>query len=147
MSGRADVRQIPAACSPRVWTWMAPNADTNLIASWRIVSCQSNTPGEYSPEMSLPERISRRELLIGGIALIGAASQAPAQTSANQPSPAIDDFFRDVTADWVRHDPTLATRANYFTGDEQDQLARQLTPRTIEWRRDRIARARKVKGR
>jgi uncharacterized protein (DUF885 family) len=82
---------------------------------------------------------SRRELLLAGVAATTCGSQATAQTSPN-----VDDFFRDVTADWVRHDPSLATRANYFSGDERDQLARQLTPRTLEWRRDRIARARKV---
>jgi uncharacterized protein (DUF885 family) len=89
--------------------------------------------------MASTNGISRRELLIGGIAATAAVSLVNAQTSPN-----IDDFFRDLTADWVRHDPSLATRANYFTGDEQDRLARQLTPRTLEWRRDRIARARKA---
>jgi len=83
------------------------------------------------------EGISRRELLFGGMTIAAAGSRATAQTTFD-----IDDFFRDVTADWIRHDPSLATRANYFTGDERDQLARQLTPRTLEWRRDRIARAR-----
>jgi uncharacterized protein (DUF885 family) len=87
--------------------------------------------------MASTEGISRRELLYGGIAATAAGSQATAQTR-----PGIDDFFRDLTADWIRHDPSLATRANYFTGEEQDRLARQLTPRTPEWRRDRIARAR-----
>src|SRR3954467_7445117 len=79
--------------------------------------------------------VSRREVLIGGLAAASAAAQ---------PAASIDDFFRDLTSDWVRHDPSLATRANYFTGDEQDRLARQLTPRTLEFRRDRIARARKA---
>ncbi|MFC1538398.1 DUF885 family protein [Candidatus Latescibacterota bacterium] len=55
----------------------------------------------------------------------------------------IDDFFRDFTADWIRHDPSLATSSRYFTGDEQDRLERQLTQQwTLEWRRDRIQRAR-----
>jgi uncharacterized protein (DUF885 family) len=85
------------------------------------------------------EGISRRELLIGGGAIAAAGSQAAAQTNPN-----IDDFFRDLTADWVGHDPSLATRANYFTEDERDRLARQLTPRTLEWRLDRVARARKA---
>src|SRR5580658_10360880 len=88
--------------------------------------------------MASADGISRRELLIGGVAAT-AASQVTAQTS-----PDIDGFFRDLTADWIRHDPSLATRAHYFSGDEQDKLARQLTPRTLEWRRDRIARARKA---
>jgi uncharacterized protein (DUF885 family) len=54
----------------------------------------------------------------------------------------VDDFFRDFTADWVRHDPNLATRTRYFSGDEQDRLERQLTPLTVDWRRERIQRAR-----
>jgi len=89
--------------------------------------------------MTPAEGISRRKLLLAGVAAAACGSPATAQTSPN-----IDDFFRDVTADWVRHDPSLATRANYFSGEEQDRLARQLTSRTLEWRRDRIARARKA---
>ena len=88
--------------------------------------------------MAFSDGISRRELLIGGIGVTAAASQAAAQANPN-----IDDFFRGLTEDWIRHDPSLATRANFFTGDERDRLARQLTPRTTEWRLDRIARARK----
>jgi uncharacterized protein (DUF885 family) len=84
--------------------------------------------------------ISRRELLIGSVALTAVSARAGAQT----PRRNIDDFFAGVTDDWVRHDPSLATRAHYFDGDDQDRLARELTPRTLEWRRDRIARARKV---
>src|SRR5580704_4929036 len=53
----------------------------------------------------------------------------------------IDEFFRDFTADWVRHDADLATRARYFTGEEQDRLERQLRPWTLEWRKERIERA------
>src|SRR5580698_2882450 len=89
--------------------------------------------------MAFSDGISRRELLVGSIGVAAAASQA-----AGQNNPNIDDFFRDLTEDWIRHDPSLATRANYFTGDERDRLARQLTPRTPEWRLDRIARARKA---
>lgn len=82
--------------------------------------------------------ISRRELLIGSVALVSAGAYAPAQTTS------VDQFFRDVTADWVRHDPSLATGGRYFAGEDHDQLSRQLTPRTIEWRRERIARARQA---
>ncbi len=78
--------------------------------------------------------ITRRELLAAGVAL----GIAPLTTGL----PAIADFFRDFTDDWVRHDPDLATSTRYFSGTQQDRLERQLTPRTVEWRRDRIRRAR-----
>jgi uncharacterized protein (DUF885 family) len=55
----------------------------------------------------------------------------------------VDDFFRDFTADWVRHDPNLATRTRYFSGEEQRQFERELTPLTLVWQRDRIERAKK----
>jgi len=57
------------------------------------------------------------------------------------PHPAIrtvSDFFRDFTAEWIRHDPDLARRTRYFTDEEQDQLERQLTPRTEAWKRARL---------
>jgi uncharacterized protein (DUF885 family) len=82
--------------------------------------------------------MSRREFLAAGTALAAipiVAQNPPAATS-------IDEFFRDFTADWVRHDPDLATSARYFSGDEQDRLERQLTPQTLAWKRDRIQRAR-----
>ena len=53
-------------------------------------------------------------------------------------APAIDDFFRDFTAEWVRGNPDLATSERYFSGDEQDRLERQLTPETVAYRRARI---------
>ncbi len=56
----------------------------------------------------------------------------------------VDDFFRDFTADWVRHDPDLATRTRYFSGEEQRQLERELTPQTTAWRLDRIQRAKRA---
>ncbi len=55
----------------------------------------------------------------------------------------INNFFRDFTDEWVRHDPELATRTRYFSGEEQDQFERQLTPRTLAWKRERIELARK----
>jgi hypothetical protein len=55
----------------------------------------------------------------------------------------IDDWFRDFTAEWVRNDPGLATRARYFASEEQDRLERQLTPWTQAWKRARIQLARR----
>ena len=81
--------------------------------------------------------LSRRNFLAAGITC-GAAF---AQNSPPAPR-SIDDFFSDFTADWVRHDPNLATGARYFSGDEQDRIERQLTPQTLQWKRDRIQRAR-----
>jgi len=81
-------------------------------------------------------RMSRRGFVAAG--LTGGAALAFAQNSPN----VIEDFFRDFTADWVRHDPNLATSSRYFSGEEQDRLERQLTPQTLAWKRDRIQRAR-----
>jgi uncharacterized protein (DUF885 family) len=55
----------------------------------------------------------------------------------------IDEFFRDFTAEWIRGSPNLATRSRYFAGAEQDQLDRRLTPESDDYRRARIALARK----
>jgi uncharacterized protein (DUF885 family) len=82
--------------------------------------------------------LSRRDFLVAGTAL----AAAPVFAQSSNAPPSIDDFFREFTADWVRHDPNLATGAPYFSGDEQDRLERQLTPQTLAWKRDRIQRAR-----
>jgi uncharacterized protein (DUF885 family) len=55
----------------------------------------------------------------------------------------IDSFFRDFTAEWIRHDPDLAARTRYFSGEEQDRFERELTPLTLAWKRERIQLARK----
>ena len=89
--------------------------------------------------------LTRRELLAAGLALgvtpLDSLRSLGAQPQAGTRS--IADFFREFTDDWVRHDPSLATANRYFMGSEQDALERQVTPRTVEWRRDRISRARK----
>jgi uncharacterized protein (DUF885 family) len=87
--------------------------------------------------------LSRRNFIAAGIT--GGAALAATSALAQNPlaaSPSIDDFFRDFTADWVRHDPNLATSTRYFSGDEQDRLERQLTPQSLAWKRDRVQRAR-----
>jgi uncharacterized protein (DUF885 family) len=86
---------------------------------------------------------SRRSFLAAGAA---AGAGLTARIAGAQPSSTagtIDDFFRDFTADWIRHDPNLATRSRYFTGEEQDRFERQLTPQTSGWKRERIQRARR----
>ncbi len=63
-----------------------------------------------------------------------------AQTAS--PSQTIDDFFRDFAAQWMRDNPSAATGARYFSGEEQDRLERLLTPETDVYRRARIRLAR-----
>ncbi|HYI97563.1 MAG TPA: DUF885 domain-containing protein [Bryobacteraceae bacterium] len=57
--------------------------------------------------------------------------------------PDINGFFEKFTAEWVRADPELATRSQYFTGAEQDRLDRELTPRNAQSRKQRVERARR----
>jgi uncharacterized protein (DUF885 family) len=74
-----------------------------------------------------------------GLAALVAGVSATALRAQATP----DDFFRDFSAEWIRSNPNQATATRYFTGAEQDQLERQLTPVTAEWRRSRVALARK----
>ena len=50
----------------------------------------------------------------------------------------IDEFFARFTADWVRQNPNQAASTRFFTGEEQRQFERQITPLTPEWRRARV---------
>src|SRR5262249_47342138 len=75
-------------------------------------------------------------------AVVAQAAAAPAQAS-DPAGRTIDDMFRDFTAEWVRNNPGLATATRYFTGEEQERLERQLTPRTQAWVRALIQLARR----
>src|SRR6266852_763958 len=55
----------------------------------------------------------------------------------------ISEFFEKFTADWLRADPQLATRNQFFSAAEQDKLDGQLTPQTPEFRKQRAAQARR----
>ncbi len=91
---------------------------------------------------------SRRNFLAAGVVAGANITPFASVVEAQNPGPAtgaartIDDFFRDFTAEWVRHSPNLATSTRYFSGDEQNTFERQLTPDTRQWRLDRIRRAR-----
>lgn len=56
--------------------------------------------------------------------------------------PAFDRWVDELTAAEMRADPNGATRNQFFTGDEQDVLDRQLTPLSRAHRSERVARAR-----
>lgn len=55
----------------------------------------------------------------------------------------LDQYFDDFANEWVRFNPNLATATRYFTGAEQDQLERQISPRTRAWEMQRIKLAEK----
>lgn len=55
-----------------------------------------------------------------------------------------DSWADRLAAEAMRADPTGATYAQYFTGDEQDALDRQLTPITKAYRAGRVAFARRA---
>jgi uncharacterized protein (DUF885 family) len=54
-----------------------------------------------------------------------------------------DAWVDAFSATWVRADPNEATTTQYFDGDEQDELDRQLTPITKEFRHARVELARR----
>jgi uncharacterized protein (DUF885 family) len=77
------------------------------------------------------------------IRALGVATLVLTGFVVSQAQTSIDDFFRDFSAEWMRHNPNQATATRYFTGPEQDELERRLTPVSSEWRRERVALARK----
>lgn len=79
--------------------------------------------------------VSRYSRALTFFVLILASSFARAAT--------IDEFFDSFTAEWVRGNPDLATSLRYFSGEEQDRLERQVTPRTRAYQLERIALARR----
>ncbi|HEV8492409.1 MAG TPA: DUF885 family protein, partial [Candidatus Angelobacter sp.] len=78
---------------------------------------------------------------LAGLAIFVSALSAACEGSAAQLT--FDAWVDAFAADWARADPELATLTQYFDGDEQDALDRQLTPITKEFRQARIALARR----
>jgi uncharacterized protein (DUF885 family) len=74
------------------------------------------------------------------LGLLAFLAIAPAVFSANA---AFDRFVDGLTNEWVRADPNDATRSQFFSGPEQDELDRRLTPITREARSARVALARR----
>ena len=56
---------------------------------------------------------------------------------------AFDQWAERYSADLMRANPTVATIQQYFSGSEQDELDRQLTPNTKEARAARLAQAKR----
>lgn len=68
---------------------------------------------------------------------------ALAQANPAPSRSAVEGFFARFTDEWVRANPDLATSSRYFTGEEQNQLEQQLTPRTRAHALERIKRAKR----
>ena len=56
----------------------------------------------------------------------------------------IDEFFEEVTTEWIRGDPSQATFLRYFEGEEQDRLDRQITPLTRAYQAKRAEEAGRI---
>jgi uncharacterized protein (DUF885 family) len=68
---------------------------------------------------------------------------APSLTLAQASRSSVDTFFARFADEWVRANPDLAASARYFSGEEQNQLEQQLTPRTRAYTLERIKHARR----
>ena len=64
----------------------------------------------------------KSRLLVLGVALLSLVV-SPLRAAA----PSFDQWAEQFAAQWVKQNPQFATRAQYFTGAEQDALDRQLT--------------------
>ena len=74
---------------------------------------------------SLPgSAVSRAGIRVALLLVIFACSSVTAA------EPTFDDWANAFADDWVRINPLLATRSQYFEGDERDALDRQLAPYT-----------------
>lgn len=62
------------------------------------------------------------------IALLGACAERPPPAPPAPPAASVDEFFQRFTDEWVRRNPNLAISTQYFEGEEQDLLSREITP-------------------
>jgi uncharacterized protein (DUF885 family) len=76
--------------------------------------------------------------IVGFFFLLTCVVAVPGMTTQSQSTQTVDAFFRRFTDEWMRGNPNAATAARYFTGSEQDQLERQLTPETTAYKLSRI---------
>ena len=81
-------------------------------------------------------------LCLAGCGEKTATPQPAPQEQAAAAQAKIDAFFTSATDHWVEGNPNQAIATGYFTGDKQDQLSRQMTPRTLDFVRQRYAEAR-----
>lgn len=77
-----------------------------------------------------------------GIVLFAALCVAFVSRSEAQ-NAKLNTFFDEFAAEWVEHDPDLATGTRYFSGSRQQALERELTPQTRKWQAERVQRAKR----
>ena len=73
-----------------------------------------------------------KRTLLSALFLLAVVATLPAQQRS------IDQFLAAFTADWIRQNPNQAASTRFFTGEEQRQFERQITPLMPEWRRARV---------
>lgn len=90
------------------------------------------------------------------VALVLLAAVAAVFPTVGRAQPtAVQRFFDEFTADWVRNDPNLAVSNRYFAASAgasadaalQTRLERDITPQTEAYRREKVERARRGLGR
>ena len=90
-----------------------------------------------------------RVIALPVLLLLGACVERVPPASQGSPPPdeaqaKVAAFFTDVTDRWVENNPDQAVATGYFSGEKQNALERQLTPRTREYDLQRNAMAREV---
>src|SRR5262245_27308504 len=87
--------------------------------------------------------MKNRLLPLGIVVFVFAALHAIA-SEVQAGDAAFDAWSEDLAAQAMRADPEAATRAQYFSGGEQDALDRRLTPITKAYRAEQVAFARRA---
>ena len=80
------------------------------------------------------------------LSLLTCALLAPSLTLAQATQSnrsGVDALFARFADEWVRANPDLAASSRYFSGEEQNKLEQQLTPRTRAYTLERIKQARR----
>jgi uncharacterized protein (DUF885 family) len=80
--------------------------------------------GGHASEIIAGSTVSRAGIRVALLLVIFACSSVTAA------EPTFDEWASAFADDWVRINPLLATRSQYFEGDERDALDRQLAPYT-----------------
>ncbi len=87
--------------------------------------CYAQVVGRFATLCSAT-RLRERVRQTAACCLIACATPALAGQIPSAAGPAFDEFAQRLAADWMRANPAAATAQQYFSGDEQDALDREL---------------------